>query len=208
MILSILAGLALPGVLLVAPPTNGMEFGGVTIPGTQAQPPAGHDDIAFRPACGQVGAIFQANGLNAYTIPLPDGSLRTLVEMPPMPPLQAHKEMDSSGLCKVGGVIVPILFADQVPQPSIARVTGSVNSAASVATVDVENGGWPLWPLGLGALAIAALGTAAYWHYQQPASATSPPIVTPPPAADVENTPEPAAAPVATTDNLIDQLWG
>ena len=180
---------------------NTVNYGGLSIPGPQAQPPAGHDDIAFRPACNQVGAMMQANGLVAHTINLPDGSLRTLVEMPPMSGADAVREMDAMGLCKVGGIDVPIIFTNQLPQQSIAQVTASVAEAApDVAVAEEIPTGLPLIPIVMGAvLLISAVGTAIYWRNRTPVPAQSP-LVTPPPAD--------AAPAVASGEDLIDQLWG
>jgi hypothetical protein len=220
MILSMWPGLALAGLLATVPVPNSMTYGGVTIPGPQAQPPAGHDDIAFRPACGQVGAVFQANGLVAHTIPLPDGSIRTLVEMPPMDGAKVVRELDTAGLCKVGGIEVPIIFTDQLPQQSIGQVAASVSDVPSVATVATEGDGFAWGTVALlgGALGVGLgvggwlwLGKASYRGrvlYQRPGfdDGVDQPIVTPPPA----DTEAPSEAPSAAAEgaDLVDQLWG
>jgi hypothetical protein len=190
---------------------NALTFGGVTIPGPQAQPPAGHDDIAFRPACSQVGLVLQANGKVAHTIPLPDGTLRTLVEMPPMTAADAAREMDAMGLCKVGGIDVPVIFTDQLPQQQTARVSASVVNAAPVATVASDGGGFPVWPLGLGLVALVGVG-AAVWGFRSGLFAEwFLPVAV---AQDKRTSPHPQPPPVndgdtaAGTDDLIDELWG
>ena len=212
MILSTWPGLALAGLLATVPVPNSMTYGGITIPGPQAQPPAGHDDIAFRPACHQVGAVFQANGLVAHTIPLPDGSIRTLVEMPPMDGAKVVRELDTAGLCKVGGIDVPIIFTDQLPQQSIGQVAASV-SDAPVAAVATDGDGFP-WgtvalvggALGLGVGGWLWLGNRGRVLYQRSGSKSQEPIITPPPA----DTQAPTEAPSTAADgaDLVDQLWG
>lgn len=184
---------------------NALTFGGVTIPGPQAQPPAGHDDIAFRPACTQLVAVYQANGLNAFTVPLPDGTIRTLAELPQMSPGQAHAWLDSSGLCKVGGIDVPILFTDQLPQQQTVRVSASVVNAAPVATV-AEGPGFPVLPLGLGLVALVGAG-AAVWGFRSGLFAE---WCLPVAVAQEKSEPPPVddADTAAGTDDLIDELWG
>ncbi|MGF1519867.1 MAG: hypothetical protein ACFCVB_18975, partial [Nodosilinea sp.] len=54
-------------------------FGDITIPASQALPPAGFDTVAFRPACPQVVPVGQANGLTAWTLPMPDGQVLALL---------------------------------------------------------------------------------------------------------------------------------
>ncbi|MDA0269059.1 MAG: hypothetical protein O3A14_19390 [Cyanobacteria bacterium] len=196
---------------------NSITFGGVAIPGPQAQPPAGHDDIAFRPACTQLVSVYQANGLNAFTVPLPDGTIRTLAELPQMSPGQAHAWLDSSGLCKVGGIDVPILFTDQLPQQQTARVSASVMEGTPVpdgvpiAAIASEGGGVPLLPLSLGLVVLVGAGVAV-WGFRSGLFAgwflpvavaqnkRTSPHPQPPPVNDAE--------PTAGADDLIDELWG
>ena len=203
MILSAWPGLALAGLLATVPIPNSMTYGGITIPGPQAQPPAGHDDIAFRPACGQVGAMMQANGLVAHTINLPDGTIRVLAEMPPMDGGRVVRELDTAGLCKVGGINVPIIKSDQLPQQSIARISASVGDAPPVTTIASE--GVPLLPIGIGAVVLAgAVGGVVWWRSRGGNGNATQPIITPPPAAE-PSTPAPS---VTNSADLIDQLWG
>lgn len=187
-------------------PQNSVEYGGIHIPGHQAQPPAGHPDIAFRPACNQVDPVLQANGLVAHTIPLPDGGLRILHEMPPMDGTQATLHLDGMGLCKIGGDTVPIVMSSQLPQRSIARVSATVSDAAPVAIAS-EDGGFPWFPVLLlgvpivvGLVAFLAIYKIAYrgktvWPPSRK------PIITPPPA------PPARGAGAAGDDSLIDSLF-
>lgn len=218
MILSTWPGVALAGLLATVPVPNSMTYGGVTIPGPQAQPPAGHPDIAFRPACTQVGAVYQANGLVAHTIPLPDGTTRTLIEMNPMDGGKVVRELDTAGLCKVGGIDVPIIFTDQLPQQSIGQVAASVSDAPPIATVTTDEDGFAwgtvallggVLVVGLGVGGWLWLGKASYRGrvlYQRPGFEDREPIITPPPA----DTEAPSDAPSAAADgtDLVDQLWG
>lgn len=112
---------------------NAITFGGITIPGQQAQPPAGHDDIAFRPACNQLGEIYQANGLTAYTLTMQDGTQRILFEMSPQPRTQAELWMDSAGICKIQGIEVPTVWADQVPTRQVAQFSTMPTQSPAVA---------------------------------------------------------------------------
>ena len=204
MILSAWPKLALSGLLATVPIPNSMTYGGVSIPGPQAQPPAGHPDIAFRPACSQVGAVYQANGLVAHTIPLPDGGIRILREMPPMDGGKVVRELDTAGLCKVGGIDVPIIFTDQLPQQSIGQVAASVSDAPPVAAVATDGGGFP-WLITFGACFILGFGVTSLvllMSKRRRGAATPKPIITPPPA----DTEAPSAA--ADSANLVDQLWG
>lgn len=182
---------------------NALNYGGISIPGTQAQPPAGHDDIAFRPGCLQVQSILQANGMVAHTIALPNGRIRILAEMPPMDGDRALLYLDTAGLCKVGGVDVPIIMADQLPQQSIARVSASVSGAPPIAIDATGEGGgsFPVMPIAIGGgvLAIAALLFIALQRRRP--SGVRPPIVTPPPSS-------PAPAPESDGgESLIDSLF-
>ena len=122
----------------VAMPT--IMVGGHQVPTAQAMPPAGHEDIAFRPACTQLQEIGQANGLTAWAISLPDGGRRVLAEYEPMATSLAYSYLDASGLCKVAGADVPIVWASQLPQRSTARPTASV-----VAPNPIDEPSIPWW---------------------------------------------------------------
>ena len=115
---------------------NDIEFGGVTIPSQQTLSPATHDDIAFRPACSQLVPIQQGEWV-FWTVTLSDGEQRTLQTFPPMTTEDAYLYLDAHGLCKLGGVEVPLLFTAQVPHRQVAQFSvtptgGDVSNAGSV----------------------------------------------------------------------------
>lgn len=111
-------------------------FGDTTIPASQALPPAGLDQVAFRPACAQVVPVGQGNG-TAWTLPMPDGEVITLLELPRLDTSTAWKELDSYGLCKVGGDIVPIIYSRQLPQRSMASPVAEASSAGGTQPADL-----------------------------------------------------------------------
>ena len=148
-------------------------FGDTTIPASQALPPAGFDQIAFRPACPQMVQVGQANGLTAWTLPMPDGAVVTLLELPPMAIDQAYLTLDSYGLCKVGGDTVPVLYSRQLPQTQIVApvvdptqagtlAAGGTQPADLAPTSEPEGGG--LIPLIAGSIVLLAIaaGVVAY----------------------------------------------
>ena len=148
-------------------------FGDISIPASQALPPAGFDQIAFRPACPQMVQVGQANGLTAWTLPMPDGKVVTLLELPPMAIDQAYLTLDSYGLCKVGGDIVPVLYSRQLPQTQIVAPVASPTQSGTLAaggthpadlapTSEPEGGG--LIPLIAGSIVLLAIaaGVVAY----------------------------------------------
>ena len=148
-------------------------FGDTTIPASQALPPAGFDQIAFRPACPQLVQVGQANGLTAWTLPMPDGAVVTLLELPPMAIDQAYLTLDSYGLCKVGGDIVPILYSRQLPQtqivaPVVAPTQAGTPAASGTQPADLaptsEPDGGGLIPLIAGSIVLLAIaaGVVAY----------------------------------------------
>lgn len=138
---------------------NDIEFGGVTIPSQQTLSPATHDDIAFRPACSQLVPI-QKDEWVFWTITLSDGEQRTLYTFPPIATDEAILYLDTYGLCKAGGVEVPLVYASQVPQRAVATVTttptmgGDVSTAGqAVQTVtpqQPESEAMPLWLVATG----------------------------------------------------------
>ena len=142
-----------------------INFGGVTIPSQQTLSPAGHDDIAFRPACDQLVPIQRGNHI-FWTITLSDGNQRVLQHFPPLPQLDAYKELDSYGICKLGGEHIPLVYTSQVPQRAVATVTttpelpagGDVSQAGqSVGTVapdTADAGAMPLWAIAAGGLVL------------------------------------------------------
>ncbi|NER81589.1 MAG: hypothetical protein F6K42_18895, partial [Leptolyngbya sp. SIO1D8] len=94
-------------------PGKPYSVGDFEIPSQQTLPPATAPQLAFRPACNQLAAIEQANGLTAFGLPDPAGSgFITLSELPPgMPLTEAYLFLDAEGSCKLNGVDVPVLFA-------------------------------------------------------------------------------------------------
>ena len=106
--------------------TQAIQYGDITIPAFQAQPPAGHNDIAFRPACRQINPIAQANGFTAYALYMPDGMTRVLYEVESETSIaDALAMLGDYGICKSGseldGVIdVPIIYTSQLPQSQLA----------------------------------------------------------------------------------------
>ena len=60
-------------------------FGETNIPASQSLSPAGFDHVAFRPACDQVVPVGQANSTTAWTLPMPDGQVLSLLELPSKP---------------------------------------------------------------------------------------------------------------------------
>lgn len=142
-----------------------MQFGGVTIPSQQTLSPAGHDDIAFRPACDQLVPIQRGHQV-FWTITLSDGQQRVLQHFPPLPQLDAYKELDAYGICKLGGADVPLVYTSQVPQRQVATVTttpelpaggdGISTAGESVGTIapaeTADAGSMPMWAMGAGGL--------------------------------------------------------
>jgi hypothetical protein len=150
-----------------------VTFGDTTIPASQALPPAGFNQIAFRPACPQMVQVGQANGLTAWTLPMPDGAVVTLLELPPMALNQAYLTLDSYGLCKVGGDTVPVLYSRQLPQTQIVAPVVAPTQAGTLAaggtqpadlapTSETQGGG--LIPLIAGSVVLLAIaaGVVAY----------------------------------------------
>ena len=140
-----------------------INFGGVTIPSQQTLSPAGHDDIAFRPACTQLVPIQRENTI-FWTITLSDGQQRVLQHFPPLPQQAAFYELDAYGICKIGGADVPLVYTSQAPQRAVATVTttpelpaGSDVSQAgqrvgTVAPETADAGAMPMWAMGAGGL--------------------------------------------------------
>lgn len=116
-----------------------LTFGDTIIPASQALPPAGHDAIAFRPACTQVVPVGQANGSTAWTLPMPDGRVATLLELPHnLDATTAYKELDSYGLCKIGGDTVPILYSRQLPERSMASPIVEASQWSTQPSADIQ----------------------------------------------------------------------
>ena len=101
---------------------NDLHYGGVTIPSQQTLPPATAKHIAFRPACSQLVPIQQGNRI-FWTGTMADNDRIELAAYTPMSVQAAHFWLDAEGICKIGGVDVPLVYADQVPQRQVAQVT-------------------------------------------------------------------------------------
>lgn len=191
---------------------NSVSFGDTTIAGQQAQPPAGHDDIAFRPSCGQVMATLQANGQVAHSIHLPDGKTRILAEYDHMPVDKAHLYLDAEGLCKTGpdAIEVPIIYSHQLPEQAIAQVTAAPSDVGSGADIDTGTGlsardaasaGGGLAMLLLGAVALAVIGSGFVWLTQRQPGRQEP---SPSAKADGDGAAADASAAPATAERVND----
>lgn len=101
---------------------NDVNYGGVTIPSQQTLSPATAKNIAFRPACTQLVPIEQGNRI-FWTVTMADNKRIELAAYTPMSVQEAHFWLDAEGICKIGGVEVPLVYADQVPQRQVAQVT-------------------------------------------------------------------------------------
>ncbi len=148
-----------------------IQFGGVTIPSQQTLSPAGHDDIAFRPACNQLVPVQYGSDIS-WTLTLSDGTLHHLQQFPPMPELDAFKELDSYGICKLGGEHVPLVYTDQVPQRQVAQFAVSPDTGADVSTAGqpvqavtpaMPNNSMPLWAIASGGLLLITLAVGFVW---------------------------------------------
>lgn len=133
-----------------------INFGGVTIPSQQTLSPAGHDDIAFRPSCDQLIPIQQGDKV-FWTITLSDGQQRVLQHFPPLSQQEAYWELDAYGICKIGGVNVPLVYTAQVPQRQVATVTttpelSTAGQGVGTITPQSESGSLPIWAMGTGGL--------------------------------------------------------
>lgn len=141
-----------------------IQFGGVNIPSQQTLSPAGHDDIAFRPACDQLVPVQYGDHVS-WTLTLSDGTLHHLQQFPPMAELAAHKELDSYGICKVGGTHVPLVYTDQVPQRQVAQfaVTPGAGQAAQTVTPETPDSTMPTWEIASGGLLLLACAVGFVW---------------------------------------------
>ncbi|MEO0374701.1 MAG: hypothetical protein AAF329_08770 [Cyanobacteria bacterium P01_A01_bin.17] len=101
---------------------NDVNYGGVTIPSQQTLSPATAKNIAFRPACTQLVPIEQGNRI-FWTVTMADNKRIELAAYTPMSVQEAHFWLDAEGICKIGGVEVPLVYVDQVPQRQVAQVT-------------------------------------------------------------------------------------
>ena len=101
------------------------------IPPHQNLPPATFDkELAYRPACKQLEYRGDGGDLVEWGVKMPDGSFLELEELPAMPIVQAHSSLDSRGLCKVNGAIVPIAS----PRQAIASTRQIVDNVPMQAS--------------------------------------------------------------------------
>lgn len=139
-------------------PGEAYSYNGAIIPSQQTLSPAGHEDIAFRPACSQVNEVLQANGFTAYTVNLPDSTVRILNEMTPAPRSAAEFELDAAGLCKIGGEVVPIVFFSQLPEASVVQPEVSGTPGESIDPQQSSEVGVNWWMVLSGFVVLAAAG--------------------------------------------------
>jgi hypothetical protein len=78
---------------------------------------------------------------------MPDGQVLSLLELPStLDATSAHKELDSYGLCKIGGDIVPIIYTRQLPErsmatPLLAATESSAPPTGLAPTAEPQGGG-------------------------------------------------------------------
>lgn len=93
------------------------------IPEHQQIGPAGHHHaIAYRPGCQQLLSQLNPQGLTDWFVTMPDGSQYILATIPPTTP-NPLIWLDSSGICKTGGEIVPILSPEAAASVQSGRLT-------------------------------------------------------------------------------------
>lgn len=188
-------------------------FGDTTIPASQALPPAGFDNVAFRPACNQVVPVGQPSGTTAWTLPMPDGAVVSLLELPAaMDTTSAWKELDSYGLCKIGGDTVPILYSRQLPErsmvaPVVEASTGGTQPADLAPTSEPQGGGIVGMVAGSVVLLAIAAGVVAY--SRKPKAIGAAPAAPAGPAPEAKTTPK-AKQPdrASTRRSALDDLLG
>lgn len=163
---------------------NSVTVGDITIEGQQAQPPAGHNDIAFRPACSQLASTLTESGVVEHAVNLPDGQVRVLATYESMPIDKAHLFLDAEGICKVGAdaVVVPIIYSDQVPEQSVASATASASNPSGSSAIEPPSSGG-MGGMVMGAIALAVVGAGFCLFTQRRGS----PIQTPNAAAKPES---------------------
>lgn len=149
--------------------TSAISYGDITIPAFQAQPPAGHPDIAFRPACRQLNVVGQANGMTAYTLWMPDGQTRVLYEVDETVDFMSALSMLAEyGICKSGGIAdgvidVPIIYTSQLPmtqvvQPSVEPINSNTNNLVEPASSTAPQGdAGGIMGLGIGGVVAGAM---------------------------------------------------
>ena len=147
--------------------SRAIDYGGVTIPASQAISPAGHDYMAFRPACWQLAPqINPGTGLVDWTIQMPDGKVNVLWTLDNLPTERAYVELQAAGICKYGspadGVIaVPIIYTSQLPEDRIATPTAAATgilAAVPTATASRFRGIRGLLAGGFAAAGLAVIG--------------------------------------------------
>ena len=123
-----------------------IDLGGVTIPSQQTLSPAGHDYIAFRPACSQVKPVQQENGRAAWTVTMGDNQMVILDIYDLMPEEKAHFWLDANGHCKINGVEVPMVYTSQVPERQVAtpEVTPTMTTEPAAIASSSAEGGLPM----------------------------------------------------------------
>ena len=121
-------------------------FNGIPIPSQQTLSPATAPELAFRPSCEQLAIVEQAptaewpQGSTAWGVPDPNSqSFITLAVHPPgMDPVQAHLHLDSSGICKLNGVDVPVVFKSQLPKEVIPDVAVPVSPSRTAIVQEAQ----------------------------------------------------------------------
>jgi len=110
-------------------------------------------------------------GMNDWYFLMNDGRRHILGQMPNFwSPVEAHKELDNYGLCKLDGANVPNIYAWEVPeQPAVQVATLPEGDISQVGSADDDSG--MNWPLVLGAgVGIAAAGCGVIAYRQRPRS--------------------------------------
>lgn len=190
-----------------------VSYGNSSIPASQALPPAGFNEIAFRPACDQLAPVLQADGTTAWTLAMPDGQIKTMAQYPPMETPMAWAWLDADGLCKIGGDQVPIVYTRQLPQQSIIQPAQLVpgdgggplvqRQAETVPAPAVEpsSGGGLLTLVGGSMLLIVIAGLVVAMTRRQPKALGD--------AAPAASTPSPKTAPQGHQKrNAVSDLLG
>jgi len=93
------------------------------IPEHQQIGPAGHHHaLAYRPACHQLKSQLNPQGQTDWFVTMPDGGKYILSTIPPTTP-NPLLWLDSSGICKTAGEIVPILSPEAAASVASGRLT-------------------------------------------------------------------------------------
>ena len=153
--LSILATTAANAIAQTSPQQPMVQFyepgqpytiDGITIPSQQTLSPASAPFLAFRPACIQLTAVDEGNpGMTTYGLPDPAGTgfIKLNTEVPADLSLnKAHVYLNAEGNCKLGGVEVPILYRDHLPQPLTPELSAqtTLDPSTTTATTTITNG--------------------------------------------------------------------